>query len=498
MKSKFRVLLIYSNLQMITLLPNNIAVLCAYLKMKGIDVKVFNTTFYRLTEKSIEEKRVEYMQIRPFSLKDNGIDYENNDMYNDFIKMVEEYKPNLIGVSTTEDTYDIGISLVSKVREKGIHIIFGGIYPTFSPDKVIGNPSVDSVCVGEGEEALFELCMKMQSGEEITKIKNLVVKVRGKIYKNDLRAPLDINSLPFDDFSVFEEKMFFRPMQGKIRRMIPFTLSRGCPFICSFCAAPLLRSLYASFEQDKYFRVKTTKRIISELKYYSERYKADYIYFNSETFFTKNDKEMNEFAQAYSNEINLPFWCQTRIETITETRIKILKDIKCDRVNVGMEHGNEEFRKKVLRKHFTNKQAIEAFRILEKSGVAFTVNNMIGFPDETRELAFDTIRFNRSIKADAINAFIFVPYSGTPLRQYCIDNGYLDPNAKSDTDIGRSILNMPQFTAEQIKGLARTFPLYVKMPESYFDKIRIAEQLTEEGDTVFSQLREMYLKEYFD
>lgn len=60
-----------------------------------------------------------------------------------------------------------------------------------------------------------------------------------------------------------------------------------------------------------------------------------------------------------------------------------------------------------------------------------------------------------------------------------------------------SILNMPQFTSDQIKGLVRTFPLYIKMPESYFEKIKIAEQLNQEGDEMLAGLREIYFKEYF-
>lgn len=493
-----KVLLVYPNLQMVNLLPSNIAILAAYLKEFDIDVKLFDTTFYRTAEKSVDEIRVEHMQLRPFDLKEKGVDYKDTNIFEDFKKVVYEYKPDIIGVSATDDTFDIGMALVSKVKHMGIHVIVGGVYATFSPEEAINNENIDSICIGEGEGALLELCRKMDADEDITTIRNLWVKVDGKIYKNGLRQLMDINDIPYEDFSVFEEKRFFRPMQGKIYKMIPISIDRGCPFSCTFCAAPTKRRLYTDLGQGRYFRIKKISRIIDELKFQIKKHNADYIYFNSETFFAGKEDHFEEFAEEYVAKIGLPFWCQTRIETVTEKRIKMLEDMNCDRISIGIEHGNEEFRKKILKKSFTNKQVIDAFRILERSRISITVNNIIGFPDETRELVFDTIKLNRCIRADSINAYFFVPYRGTPLRQYCIEKGYLDINAKTDTLMRGSILKMPQLPAEQIKGLVRTFPLYVKLPESYFDKIKVAEQLNEEGDKMLAGLREIYFKEYFN
>jgi len=286
-------------------------------------------------------------------------------------------------------------------------------------------------------------------------------------------------------------------MQGKIFRMVPISIDRGCPFSCSFCTAPLKRKLYRQAGHGRYYRTRDTASVIDELKFQIERHNADYVYFNSETFFARPEQEIEDFAQEYSVKIGLPFWCQTRIETITEKHMKILKDMNCDRMSIGLEHGNEEFRKKTLRKTFTNQQVLDAFEILKKSTIPITVNNMIGFPDETRELVFDTIELNRKLKADSINAFFFTPYSGTPLREYCIEKGYLLKNDRSGNPMRQSVLRMPHFPPEQIKGLVRTFPLYVKMPRLYYKKIEIAEQLNEEGDSAFAELRDLYFKEYF-
>lgn len=208
--SKFRVLLVYPNLQMVNLLPSNVSILSACLRKADIDVKLFDTTFYRTAEKSVE----------------------------DFRRLIDEYKPNLIGVTATDDTVDFGIELVSSVRHKDIFTIVGGVYPTFSPEEAIANENVDSICIGEGENALVELCLKLQANDDISDVKNLWVKVNGKIYKNGTRELVDINSIPYEDFGIFEQKRFFRPMQEKIYRTIPVFIDRGYPFGCTFCAGP--------------------------------------------------------------------------------------------------------------------------------------------------------------------------------------------------------------------------------------------------------------------
>ena len=172
--------------------------------------------------------------------------------------------------------------------------------------------------------------------------------------------------------------------------------------------------------------------------------------------------------------------------------------MNCDRISIGLEHGNEEFRKKMLKKNFTNKRVIEGFKILNKYNMKISVNNMIGFPDETREMVFDTINLNRQIKVDSVNGFVFQPYCGTYLRDYCIKKGYLpEDNTMIDNPIGSSVLNMPQLSKEEIEGLLRTFVLYVRLPKKYYPKIKEAEELNDKGDKVLAELREIFFEKYF-
>ena len=88
------------------------------------------------------------------------------------------------------------------------------------------------------------------------------------------------------------------------------------------------------------------------------------------------------------------------------------------------------------------------------------------------------------------------------MRAYCIEKGYLSESEGISVNpigspIGSSILEMPQFSKDDIEGLLRAFVLYVRMPEEYFPKIKVAEQLNEEGEHALRELREVFFREYF-
>lgn len=485
----FKILLVYPNLQLINLIPTNIGLLSACLKQEGFDVKVFDTTLYKTQEQSEDERRVELGHYKSTT----KVQYKKANVFADFKKLVKEYKPNFIGVSTVDSTHELGVKLIEAANPE-CSVIFGGVYPTFAPHKVISHPCIDYVCVGEGEEALVNLVKAYRDGIPWNS-NNIITNNNPEIKMGHV---VDLNRLPNEDFTVFDDERFLRPMQGKDKRMLPIMIDRGCPYKCSFCAEPNLKKLYNNYEAGNNFRVKKLPVIKKYMKQMISKYKPEYIYFNSETFFARPENHIEEFANFYKNEINLPFCCMTRIETITDRRIKALKDMGCDRISFGLEHGNEKFRKDVLDKPFTNKQIYDGFKILSKYEIPVSLFNIIGFPDETRELIFDTIKINQGLIKQypenkiTFSVSIFQPYQSAPLRSYCIKKGYLDRDTEAGSLTTESILDMPQLPAKEINGLLRTFTLYVQLPKSFYPDIKKAETC----DKTFEKLRKILLEKF--
>ncbi|MFA4859295.1 radical SAM protein [Methanoregula sp.] len=494
---KFRVLFVYPNTMMATLLPINISLLNACLQREGIDTKLFDTTFYHTEEINFEQKKVQLLQIKKFSYQDTGVKFKETNIFDDLNTMIAEYQPDLIAFTIVQDTLNLTKDLVSHIRHWKIPTIAGGVAVTFSPEEILAIDGIDIICVGEGEGALVELCRKMSRQEDYSSVQNLYCKTPNGIVRNTIRDPVDLDSLPFINYDLFDKERIYRPMMGKIYAMLHVELDRGCPYFCAYCGAPELKKQYKEKTGCNYYRQKSTDRIIDEMKYLCDKYNPGYIDFDSETFLARPVPELKQFAERYKKEIKLPFWCQSRPETVTDEKIAILKDMGCKNLQFGVEQGNEEFRKKVLNRSHSNAQMLAALKTVEKYQIEYTVNNIIGFPGETRELVFDTIAINRLINPTTMNVYLFTPYKGTQLFDYCVENGYLDKDAEVHQLLDSTELKNQPLSYAELKGLQRTFPLYAKFPESDYDLIRRAEVFDDEGNRIFEELKAKFYEKVF-
>ncbi len=510
-RSSFKVLFLYPNLYMMNMMPPSIAILSALLKQKGIEVSLFDTTYYPWDHVGFalggqgvgrfdlsSDKRKEFtLQVRPFHLEERGIQPKETELAEDFIHRVDSFRPDLIAMSVVEDTYPQGLYLLNRIKDRKIPTIVGGVFATFAPHLAIQEEAIRMVCVGEGEGTLVELCEKMALGTDPCDIKNLWIKdPSGKVKANPQRPVVDLDTLPIMDFEIFEENRIYRPMAGKVYRMIPMETHRGCPFTCTYCNSPSQNTLHRENRAGRFFRKKSIAKIREELFTLIPRWKAEYVYFPADTFLAWSEQEFRDFIEMYQ-EFRLPFWMQTRPETVTEENVEMLKEVGCHRVSLGIEHGNEKFRWEVIDRQISNDALIRQTNIIGRK-IPVSVNNITGFPQETRELAFDTIRLNRELAVDTMNCYTFMPYHGTPLRQLAIKLGLLDPNAITCSLTAASVLNMPQYPPSEIQGIVRCFSLYARLPESLWPRIRRAERNDEEGNAIYSELRESYIAEYFN
>jgi len=495
-----KVLLFYPNLYGMNMLPPAIGYFTTLLKRDGHTVKLFDTTIYEALDGSIDSDKQKSDNLNARAYDDSILkEYakNSNNASKDFNDLVNSFNPDLIAMSCTEDMFPLGVNLLNELENRP-KVVAGGVFPTFAPELALkfSKGMIDYILKGEGDRTLPEICKRVEKNIDLTDLDGLVMHGAHGLVNNPLPALISMEEHVLPDYSLFEESRFYRPMQGKMRRMLPVTTIRGCPYTCAYCNSPSQIVIYKN-ENKKFLTNAKIKKVYDEIKHLIEYYKPDSFYFWADTFLAWSNEEFDEFCDMYS-EFKLPFWIQTRPETVTEYKFKRLKEVGLLRVAFGLEHGSEEFREKILDRKISNEKILRKLKIVTDMGIPISVNNIIGFPTETRELVFDTIELNRHIDSDGINAYSFTPFHGTPLREMAEKLGYFEKEKLVRCIVNPTMLNMPEFPKNEIEGIRRCFVLYVKMPKDRWPEIKLAESLTPEGDEQYDFLKKECLVKYMN
>ena len=249
------------------MLPPGVSLLSACLKRDGHSIRLFDTTSYdSVTINGIEDSidadvdKSDRLNVRPAPAHPK-VQLKFTNVYEDFRKEVLEFQPDLIALSVTEDMFHLGIALLKHIDDLAILTIAGGVFPTFAPKLVLSYDSIDIVCKGEGEEALAELCRRLEDGRPYENIDNLWIKTRGgEVVSNPTRM-IDMDANPLIDVGLFEESRFYRPMGGTVYRMFPVETYRGCPYKCAYCNSPSQMALYKSEQGQSFLRRKSMEKM---------------------------------------------------------------------------------------------------------------------------------------------------------------------------------------------------------------------------------------------
>ena len=139
--------------------------------------------------------------------------------------------------------------------------------------------------------------------------------------------------------------------------------------------------------------------------------------------------------RAVKNQLNVPYGCMIRVEHVTPESSRILKNTGCQYVGMGIECGDEKFRREHLNRFMSNEEIIAGFMSLKEAGIFTTSYNMIGFPFKNDDhLTRSTVDLNRKINPGYAQITIFYPFPGTRLYDHCVKNDAIDWNRMAATE----------------------------------------------------------------
>jgi len=313
---------------------------------------------------------------------------------------------------------------IKKVNPDAFYLA-GGAYPSIFPHKTIDDMNIDAVLLGEAEESIVELADALESETEYRNVRNLVYKNNDGTFTDNPRRSVtkDLDSIPFPARDTVDYDAYLKNGMAEYGMVT----TRGCPFKCIYCK-PSTDHIFGGG-----IRYRSTESVVNEIDELAELRNARdclRIFFKDDTITMHPVSWFAEFRDRLNEKnINLEWHCNSRVDTVTRDKVRVMKESGCHCISFGVESGSQ----KVLdfyKKGTTPEQAVKAFEWCHEFDVEATANLMIGFPLETDEDLKATYDLLKKIKPDDIIVYFSTAIPGRYIYDWAAENGYL----KNDTN----------------------------------------------------------------
>ena len=340
----------------------------------------------------------------------------------ELIRKTLEFKPDLLAFSVIVDNYKWSLDMAEKLKQQcKAPIVFGGIHPTTSPEKVIPHPQVDALCIGEGVESFADLVDSLErTGKLDTSASGFWFKESdGKIIKNPHRpGPTDLNTLPFPDKEIIKDAW-------NIRDYYLTVTNRGCIEKCSFCQQSFYAAFESTFKLGPYVRERSPSLVIEELQRAKQLYGVRYIDIKN-NLLTVSKAWYREFLTRYPAEVGVPFRIMIHPKQATEEYVRLLKAAGCDHTQMGIESLDESIKKNVINRHDTNEDVDHAIKNLESAGLKYSMDFIFGLPGQKIEELDQGVKLLAPLKYCVRASIFWMQYlPGVGATEYAFNQGIL-------------------------------------------------------------------------
>jgi len=333
--------------------------------------------------------------------------------------------------------------------------ILGGYHATTNYEELKGTGLYHEIFRGEAEDAIIDLVEgKHFDSPQMTKNIN-------KYYEID-----------YDLFPGVTEKIM-----KKHNGWINIIFARGCPFNCSYCWNGAIRSSYKVTNKE-YLRQVTPENAIKMVQRIVEKYKDFKVLNIQDDLFTWNKPWIREFCKLLKENLpDLEYTCNLRPKMFDLETLNILKESGCIRVILGIESHSKRIRDEVLNRFMSNDEIMKAVKMC--NGVGFRKGcwalYIIGCPTETLQETLDTIKFAGELGTAGVKMCLMLPFKGTPIYKYCIDNDLLDVGVYERLDNYRdeTCIKFPEYHRDFIIWCQENFDKllnYFKKCDGYYEK----------------------------
>ncbi len=325
------------------------------------------------------------------------------------------HEPGFVVLDSSSTSLERDLELAAEVRNYlAVPIGILGSQVSYTPDEIFEGDKVDVVIRGEPEYTVRDLAARIAAKEGFEGVAGASWRRESgeAVHEPDREKIQDLDELPLPARHLLNNQAYrFPGIEGAITTV---KSSRGCPLNCSFCGYTLAQGLR--------FRFRSPDNVLSELEDLYHNHKVNHVVFRDPIFSTRRDRVLDICNGMIERGLKIEWQCETAMKVLDRDLLEVMAKAGCRHISLGVESGNDE----IQRKHCGNKvadheQAKSVFVACKDFGIETRAFCMIGFPEETPEMAEETRRLVEYLDPDQVQFCAVTAYPGTPLYKMLSD-----------------------------------------------------------------------------
>lgn len=355
---------------------------------------------------------------------------------------IDEYQPDLIGITCIFSV--TGPSLMDVCRAckefepswlsaggRKVPVAIGGVHVTHDIQNIMNDiPQADFAFLNEAEKAFLHFIDFVNGKIAIDQIGQVIIRLPSgnsgvRFGKQFIPEGEDLDAIP--PYEMMDIKMHsqvgtlgswygFRYEDTRIATALS---NRGCRAACTFCNVRTFNG--------KGVRQRSVESVLDELTLLNQQYGIGHIIWLDDDLLRNEKRAIDLFNGMVKRNLDMT-WDATNgviAASLKDDVVAAAAGSGCIGLNIGIESGNADILRSI-KKPGTPEIFLRAAEVLQNYPQINTrALLIIGFPNETLRMIFDTIKLCEEMNLDWHNLAILQPWKNTPIYDAMVDQGLL-------------------------------------------------------------------------
>jgi anaerobic magnesium-protoporphyrin IX monomethyl ester cyclase len=347
--------------------PLGILYISAYLRSRGFDVDVYDSTWGSREE---------------------------------LFRILDQGPPAMLGLYANLLTRRNALAIIERARATGWKVIVGGPEPANYADEYL-LAGADYVVPGEGELVIEQLLLGDPAPDGVV--------TRDVSTSSVVRTPAaaqirDLDSLPWPDrerIDIHRYLTAWRERHGV--GSVSLITARGCPYSCRWCS-------HSTYGQTH--RRRSPAAVADEAEWVLGHYHPEMLWYADDVFTIHPGWTLKYAAELKRRGIRVPFECITRADRLNAQVTDALAEMGCFRVWIGSESGSQRVLD-AMERGVRVEQVQEAVSMARGRGIQAGMFLMWGYEGEQIEDIEATVEHVKHCRPDVFLTTVSYPIKGT-------------------------------------------------------------------------------------